>query len=96
MSLMLTQPVPGRSDAPEASFALTHQHVRAHTHVHTHMQAPLCWHEGGSSPSLIPVELSTAHPAEDVSIAPGHAVRATVSVSHGLRGKEFFFFVFFF
>lgn len=58
-------------------------------HAHTQTQRLLYVGMRGSSPSLIPVELSTAHPAEYVSIAAGHAVGGTVCVTHGLRGKDF-------
>ncbi len=97
MSLMLTQPMPGRSDAPEAGLSVhsdSSARVCTHTCTNTHTQScgrERLLHVGmrGSPPSLIPVELSTAHPAECVSIAAGHAVRGTVCVSHELQGRDF-------
>lgn len=74
--------MPQRQDSV---FTLTHQHVYAHTQTQRLLYVGM----RGSSPSLIPVELSTAHPAEYVSIAAGHAVGGTVCVTHGLRGKDF-------
>lgn len=61
----------------------TGTHTHSDTHMHTQSlididirgYSMLAW--GGSSPSLIPVEISTAHPAECVSITAGHAVRGT-------------------
>lgn len=81
--------MPRREDSV---FTLTHQHVYAYTHTdrHSHGRQKLLYvGMRGSSPSLIPVELSTAHPAECVSIAAGHAVRGTVCVSHRLQGRDF-------
>lgn len=66
------------------------KYIFTHTDIHSHGRQKLLFvGRMGSSPSLIPVELSAAQPVECIPIAAGNAVRVTVFVSHGLQGNYF-------